>query len=215
MRSDVLIVARPGQRPRIDCRGGIAGRDTGSDTVHLISSAATPLGGDLIAVRIIVEPGARLRLRSAAATVALPGAKSLLSHACWTVEAAGAVDIDLEPTVVAADARHESEIRVALDGDALLRLRERVKIGRAGERDGYWSGLLHADASGAPLLRHRVDLGRGSIADDTIASPQACVSELRYPATAFAESAAQATGTPLTLAAGGVLTTWLGEKLAN
>lgn len=212
MRSDVLIVARPGRRPRIECRGGIAGRDTGDDTVHLISSAATPLGGDLIAVHIVVEPGARLRLRSAAATVALPGAADRQSHACWTVETAGVCDIDLEPTVVAADARHNSEVRVTIHDDASLRLRERVQIGRAGEAQGKWSGLLYADLDATPLLRHRVEMGAGCVADDVIAAPRACISELRYPATAFTDCA-QKSGTPLALAAGGVLTTWQGDRL--
>ena len=41
--------------------------------MHLVSAAATPLGGDTIVLRVIVEPGARLRVRSAAATVTLPG----------------------------------------------------------------------------------------------------------------------------------------------
>ena len=73
MHSDVLIVARPGRQPRIECAGGVAARATEPDTVHLVSAAATPLGGDTIALRVIVEPGARLRVRSAAATVTLPG----------------------------------------------------------------------------------------------------------------------------------------------
>ena len=43
------------------------------DTVHLVSAAATPLGGDAINIRVVVEAGARLRVRTAAATVTLPG----------------------------------------------------------------------------------------------------------------------------------------------
>ena len=70
MRSDVLIVARPGRTPHIEGRGAIAGRRTHSDTVHLVSSAATPLGGDAISIRIIVECRARLSVRTVAATVA-------------------------------------------------------------------------------------------------------------------------------------------------
>jgi urease accessory protein len=31
--------------------------------VHLVSAAATPLGGDAINIRVVVEAGARLRVR--------------------------------------------------------------------------------------------------------------------------------------------------------
>ncbi|MDT5074188.1 MAG: urease accessory protein, partial [Mycobacterium sp.] len=54
MISDVLIVASPGRAPRIECAGGVAGRRTDTDTVHLVSAAATPLGGDTIRVRVVV-----------------------------------------------------------------------------------------------------------------------------------------------------------------
>lgn len=208
MRSDVMVVAQPGRLPRIECRGALAARHTEPDTVHLVSAAATPLGGDTIAIRIIVEPGARLRLRSAAATVALPGAATTDSHACWHIEAAGELDLDPEPTIVAADARHCSEMTVCLDDVALLRIRERVQIGRTGEREGFWSGAMHADVAGAPLLRHRVELGRASVADDALGAPLACVSELRYP-----EPAADAAGVTLKLAGGGSLSTWQGARL--
>ncbi len=38
------------------------------------------------------------------------------------------------------------------------------------------------------LLRHRVGLGAGSLADDVIAAPRAAISGLRYPATAFTDA---------------------------
>ena len=81
MLSDVLIVARPDRVPRIECSGGVAARRTDADTVHLVSAAATPLGGDTIRVRVVVEAGARLRVRSAAATMAMPGTATMESHA--------------------------------------------------------------------------------------------------------------------------------------
>ena len=59
---------------------------------------ATPLGGDTIDIRVIVEQGAQLKLRSAAATVALPGAGTLTSHARWEIDVTGSLDVDLEPT---------------------------------------------------------------------------------------------------------------------
>jgi urease accessory protein len=208
MLSDVLIVATRGRSPRIECAGGVAARRTEPDTVHLISAAATPLGGDTIRVRVVVEAGAVLRVRSAAATMAMPGVTTMESRACWDLVVAGALDLDPQPTIVAGEARHVTSTRLTMSADGTLRLRERVQIGRSNEREGFWSGSLHADIDGAPLLRHRVELGTGSVTDDELGTPLACVSELRYPETDF-----DATGTMLELAAGGCLATWQGPRL--
>jgi urease accessory protein len=208
MLSDVLIVASAERSPRIECTGGVAARRTEADTVHLVSAAATPLGGDTIRVRVVVEPGARLRLRSAAATMAMPGTVTMESRASWDLEVAGALDLDPQPTIVAGHARHLTSIRLTVTREGSVRLRERVQIGRSFERHGFWTGSLHADVDGSPLLRHRVELGASSVTDDELGSPSACVSELRYPETSF-----DAVGTLLELAAGGCLATWQGERL--
>lgn len=208
MLSDVLIVASRDRSPRIECAGGLAGRRTDADTVHLISTAATPLGGDTIRVRVVVEPGAVLRLRTAAATMAMPGTVTMESRAHWELEVAGQLDLDPQPTIVAGQARHVTSTRLTVAGQGSIRLRERIQIGRSGERQGFWTGSLRADVDGAPLLRHRIELGAGSLADDELGTPLACVSELRYPETGF-----DATGTKLNLAAGGCLATWQGERL--
>lgn len=208
MRTDVLIVAHRNRRPRIEASGGIAARETEPDTVHLVSAAATPLGGDSICVRIVVEPGARLRVRTAAATMTLPGPTTPESHANWVLEVAGELDFDPQPTVVAAASRHVTSTRLALDGSGRVQLRERIQIGRTGERQGFWSGSLYADVDGTALLRHRIELGRGSVADDELGAPMACISELRYP-----ETEADTAGMTLALAGGGCLSTWQGQRL--
>lgn len=217
MHSEVLLVAYGNRLPRIQCRGGIQARCTAPDTVHLVSAAATPLGGDTIDVRIIVEQGARLKLRSAAATLALPGAGTLTSHARWEIEVTGSLDVDLEPTVVAAAARHVSSVALFLRDDGSVRFRERVQIGRCNEREGFWSGSLQADWHGRPLLRHRVELGAGSLADDSISAPRAAINELRYPTEAFAATAdaPEPGSTVLTLAGGGTLSTWQADRLVG
>ena len=208
MRSEVLVVATPGRRPRIECTGGLAARLTDADTVHLVSTAATPLGGDYLHVRVVVDAGARLRVRSAAATVTLPGATTSESQAIWALEVAGELDLDPQPTIVAAASRHHTSTRVRLDRGGRLRLRERVQIGRTEEREGFWSGSLHADVGDRPLLRHRVELGTGSVTDDDLGTPLAAISELHYP-----DGGADTAGTPLALAAGGCLSTWQGDRL--
>ncbi|MFY2860820.1 urease accessory protein UreD [Mycobacterium sp. THU-M104] len=214
MRSELLVIAAPNRLPRIECRAGaVTARCTAPDTVHLVSAAANPLGGDAIEIRVVVEPGARLKIRSAAASVALPGPATPTSRARWEVEVAGDLDIDLEPTVVAAHARHLSDISVLLHEEASIRLRERVQIGRHGERDRFWSGALCADRADRPLTRHRVELGAGSLADDVLGAPRANVSELCYPAIASA-ARADSRMTVLALADGGTLSTWQGEVLS-
>ena len=208
MHSDVLVVARRGVLPRIECHGAVQARRSAADTVHFVSSALTPLGGDTICVRVVVEPDATLTLRSVAAAVALPGRKSLTSQTSWECQVAGHLDVDLEPTVVAAASTHVSAVRLDLMDKGRVRWRERVQIGRSGERHGFWSGSMYADADGSPMLRHRIELGRGSLADDDLDAPLACVSELRYPDEVF-----DAPGTRLQLAAGGCLATWQGPRL--
>lgn len=210
MRSEVLLVARPGRGPHIECVGGLAARCTGPDTVHLLSAAATPLGGDVISVRIIVEAGAQLRLRTVAASLVLPGAGSVESHSAWELEVAGRLDFDPQPTVIAGGARHHSTTRLCIGESAVTRVRESVQIGRTGEDQGFWTSALHADLTGRPLLRHRVELGAGAVADDELGTPRACISELRYPDTDF-----DSAGTVLELAGGGSLSTWQGQRLGG
>ena len=64
MRTRVEIVAERGRRFRHQAAGGLAVRQTGSQAAHLIGTAATPLGGDDIEIRVVVEAGAHLDLGS-------------------------------------------------------------------------------------------------------------------------------------------------------
>lgn len=194
--------------PQIHAVGALAARRTGVDTVHMIGTAATPLGGDHLEISIVVGAGARLEVRSVAATIALPGRQSLKSFAHWHFEvgAGGELDFDPEPTVVAGGAEHETRTTVVLAAGARIRLRERVQIGRIGEDHGYWSGELNADIGDVPLLRHRLDLGGDSVTDDALSGPRALESVLTYPD----DRGAQTTGMDaalLPLAAGGTLFT--------
>jgi urease accessory protein len=208
MHSDVLIAAHPGRPATIQCRGALAARRTGRDTVHLVSAAAGPLGGDTIDFRVTVEPGARLRLCSVAATIVLPGTDGFASRVSWTIDVAGDLDLDPQPTLIAGAASHTSQMRVQLTDTATVRIYERVQIGRSGEREGFWSGALHADLDGVPLLRHRVELGTGSLADDEIAAPRAYFGEFHYPGPCTGMA-----GVTLPLGGGGCLASWQGERL--
>ncbi|MEC3918478.1 urease accessory protein UreD [Nocardia sp. CDC160] len=208
MRTELRITATAGTLPHIHAVGGLAARRTGIDTVHLIGTAATPLGGDVLDIVVSVGKGARLAVRSVAATIALPGRETRKSVAHWQFEVAagGELDFDPEPTVVAGGAEHETFTTVRLEPGARLRLRERVQIGRTGEDHGYWSGELTADLGTTPLLRHRLELGSDAVTDDALTDPRAMESVLTYPD----ERPADTTGLDaalLPLAAGGTLFT--------
>jgi urease accessory protein len=128
--------------------------------VYLVSAAGGPVGGDVLELRIEVRRGAALRLRTVAASVALPGlegAESVLAvHA--SVAHDGVLEYLPEPTVVADGARHTTDIQVDLASGAALVLRDEVILGRHGERGGACRTRLRCDYDGKPLLRHDVVL---------------------------------------------------------
>jgi urease accessory protein len=131
-----------------------------ADAVYLVGGAAGPLGGDILDLRIDVRDGATLRLRTVAASVALPGTdgrESVLTVTA-TVGAGARLEFLPEPTVVAAGARHRVEVRVSLAAGAALALRDEVILGRHGERGGSCRMRLRVDLTGAPLLRHELDV---------------------------------------------------------
>ncbi|WP_405181377.1 urease accessory protein UreD [Nocardia sp. NBC_01377] len=216
MRTELRIVAALGTLPEIHAYGGLAARRTGRDTVHLIGTAATPLGGDELDITIVVGPGASLVVRSVAATIALPSPATTFSRSHWRYEVAegGSLDIDPEPMIVAGGARHHARTTVLIAPDAGIRVRERVQIGRSGEESGGWIGDVIADVGAVPLLRHRLELGADSACEDGIAAPRALDSELVYPDDRPAFTDGLVTSR-LPLAAGGTLFTRVGRVLTE
>lgn len=214
MRTELRIVARPGTLPEIHARGGLSARRTSPVAVHLIGTAATPLGGDELDIVIVVAPGAELVVRSVAATLALPGPATPLSSGHWQLDvgSGGVLDFDPEPMIVAGAARHHTVTTIRLGSGARLRMRERVQLGRVGEDGGEWQGDLIADVDDIPLLRHRLALGAGTPADDALSAPRALESELVYPDECAATTTG-ATESRLPLAAGGSLFTRTGSVL--
>ena len=128
--------------------------------VYLVGGAAGPIGGDLLSLRIIVGPGAFLRVQSAAASIALPGLDGLESQlrVSVTVGAGGRLEYLPEPVVVTAGARHATLVSVTLAAGASLALRDELLLGRHGEAGGTARSVLRADYDGRPLLRHSVEV---------------------------------------------------------
>jgi urease accessory protein len=141
-------------------RGGhhFAARETGPGVVHLVGTAAGPLGGDDVTIAVHLGPGARLAVRSAGATIVQPGrlvADSRL-RLLLTVEDGAHLDVGCEPTVVCHRAEHEALSVVDLAGSGQVRLLEQVLLGRAHEPGGHWLGRTTLTRDDAPELRHTV-----------------------------------------------------------
>lgn len=142
------------RRTRTASQGGPA-------VVHLVGSAATPVGGDHVDLHVRVGPRAHLRLRGTAATVALPGQHGTTSRSTVHIEvgAGGVVDYLPEATVISARADHEAEMTIELGEGARARCRETLVLGRYGERPGRLTTTTHVVRDGTPLLRQRLDIG--------------------------------------------------------
>ncbi|GAB98731.1 urease accessory protein UreD [Gordonia namibiensis NBRC 108229] len=196
MRTDVEIIATADRGVRHSATGGLAVRVTSPGHAQLIGTAATPLGGDEIVVRIRVEPGAHLSMGSVAATIALPARDRADSRARWDIEvgAGGRLRLDPQPTVVAGGAVHTSNIVADLDPTAVLDLYEHVQIGRSvqidgatttdldrieRDRTGAWTGGLRVTVGGEVWLAHRVALGASTPA--AAIGHRAMSSVFRYP----------------------------------
>ncbi len=130
------------------------------EAVYLVGGAAGPIGGDLLDLRIEVRDGATLRVRTAAAAVALPGLDDLESVLTVTATAGRGSRLEYlpEPVVVSAGARHATVIQVTLAEGASLLLREELILGRHGEPGGASRTSLRIDYAGRPLLRQSLEV---------------------------------------------------------
>jgi urease accessory protein len=130
------------------------------DAVYVVGGAAGPIGGDELSLRITVGAGAFLRVRTVAASIALPGLDGLESvlRVIISVGAGGRLEYLPEPVVVTAGARHATLVSVALEAGASLVLRDELLLGRHGEAGGAARSVLRADYAGQPLLRQALEV---------------------------------------------------------
>ena len=155
MRADAAIEAGDGRLTWRDAPPVVI-RPTGPDRVHLVHAAGGPLGGDRLSLTAQVGPAARLHVSSVAATVVQPGVTG--EPASWRVDldvGPGAeLDWQPQPTVLTDGAGLHSDLDVRLAGDAVVRLRETVLLGRAGQAGGRYRGGLTVTVGSRVLLRH-------------------------------------------------------------
>ncbi|MGY1808785.1 urease accessory protein UreD [Blastococcus sp. SYSU D00669] len=191
--------------------GQLAVRRTGPATVHLVATAFGPLGGDDATVRLVVEDGATLAVRTVAAAVALPargGGAPSSQRVHATV--AGTLDLRPEPTVVATRAHHVAELTAELGAGAVLTATEQVLLGRTREEPGRWTGTTRIERDGVPVLHTTVDLGPGSAAWLPPVAPRAYASTVHLGTAADVATGEDVVRLPLP---GGWVTTAWGEEL--
>jgi urease accessory protein len=130
------------------------------EAVYVVGGAAGPIGGDELDLRISVGAGAFLRVRTAAAAIALPGPEGLESVLRITADVGAGARLEYlpEPVVVSAAALHATIIRVKLAEGASLLLRDELLLGRHGETGGAARSVLNVDYAGRPLLRQSLEV---------------------------------------------------------
>ncbi|MDH2425058.1 urease accessory protein UreD [Sphaerisporangium sp. TRM90804] len=134
-------------------------RQTGPGRVHLVSTAAGPLGGDRLELRVDVAPGTTLELASVASTLVLPGqGESVTLVEAW-VGAGATLRYAPEPVVLAAGCAHRMVVRLVMEDGASVSWREEIVFGRHGERSGACRSRFDATYVGAPLLRQEYVIG--------------------------------------------------------
>ncbi|TMR99069.1 urease accessory protein UreD [Nonomuraea basaltis] len=134
-------------------------RQTGPCTVHLVSTAAGPLGGDRLALDLDVAPRTMLELGSVASTLVLPGDGESEMLVTARVGAGATLRFTPEPTVLAAGCAHRLIVRLALEPDASVLWREEIVFGRYGEQPGRCHARFDATRDGRPLLRQEFTVG--------------------------------------------------------
>ncbi|MGW0837120.1 urease accessory protein UreD [Streptomyces prunicolor] len=173
VRATARIVARDDGRggtalPVLEGDGPLALRRTrasGSEArVMLVGAMSGPLGGDHFAVEAGVERGARLRVGSAAATIALPGQAKGESRYDVRIDVAEGGELHWLPeqliSVQGSDLRVTT--RVDLAGSARLVLREEQVLGRVGEEPGRLTSRLSVKVAGRTVLDQELGCGPGA-----------------------------------------------------
>ncbi|MET9790896.1 urease accessory protein UreD [Streptomyces canus] len=173
VRATARIVARDDGRggtalPVLESDGPLALRRTrgsGAETrVMLVGAMSGPLGGDHFTVEADIREGARLRLGSAAATIALPGQTKGEARydVRLTVADGGELHWLPEQLISAGGSDLYVTTRIDLGVTSRLVLREEQVLGRAGEEPGRLSSRLVLRIAGHTVLDQELACGPGA-----------------------------------------------------
>ncbi|MFF0730129.1 urease accessory protein UreD [Streptomyces chartreusis] len=173
VRAHARIVARDDGRggtslPVLDGDGPLALRRTrgsGAEArVMLVGAMSGPLGGDHFTVEADVESGARLKVGSAAATIALPGQGK--SEARYDVRLTVTDGGELHWLPEQLISARGSDLHVTTHADVgaagRLVLREEQVLGRVGEEPGRLGSRIRVRVAGRVVLDQELACGPGA-----------------------------------------------------
>jgi urease accessory protein len=174
-------------------------RRTGRGAIHIVSSAAWPVGGDQHRLDLVVDTDSSLVIRSVAASMAHPGPHGVPSEMTLNVDARAGATLSWapEPTVLVAGCDHRVTASIRLAGSARLIWRDEVQLGRWGEAPGSLLQRISIDRDGRALLRTALGVGpvwpewtsQAVLGTDTVAIGTAVVVGPRAPEPAAGRSA--------------------------
>lgn len=133
-------------------------------TLCAVGSAAGPLAGDDIHLRLTVGAGARAAFTSTGASLAQGRAgreASVITHRV-DVAAAGELVAEPPPLVVCAGSNVRSVLELDLDATATVRWLDVLVLGRSGEPAGAVELDSTVRRDGRTVLRQTLDLGRAA-----------------------------------------------------
>lgn len=173
VRATARLVARDDGRggtalPVLESDGPLALRRTrgsGAEArVMLVGAMSGPLGGDHFTVEAEVREGARLRVGSAAATIALPGqTKGEARYGVrLTVADGGELRWLPEQLICAGGSDLYVGTRIDLAATGRLVLREEQVLGRVGEEPGRLTSRLVLRIAGRTVLDQELACGPGA-----------------------------------------------------
>ncbi|MET7694011.1 urease accessory protein UreD [Streptomyces sp. NPDC005483] len=173
VRATARMVARDDGRggtalPVLESDGPLALRRTrgsGAETrVMLVGAMSGPLGGDHFTVEADVREGARLRVGSAAATIALPGQTKGEARYDVRLTVADGGELHWLPEQLISVGGSDLYVttRIDLAATGRLVLREEQVLGRVGEEPGRLSSRLVLRVAGRTVLDQELACGPGA-----------------------------------------------------
>ena len=136
----------------------------GLDTaqIHLIGGAAGPIGGDDLAYRLDIGEGAKVEVRSVAASLALPGPGGAQSTLAYDVKVGSGARLDWapEPLIAVRGANHAVHASLEIAEDAELLWREDVVLGREDEETGSVRSRIRIHRAGRVVFDHEFAVGQ-------------------------------------------------------
>jgi urease accessory protein len=135
-----------------------------TDGLTIVASAFGPLGGDRTDVQVVLGDGVILRIGSAGAQLAQPGATDPVSRAQVRLRVGAGAEVTWrpEPVVVLEGAEYRQVLDVQLGPGSHAVLVETAVLGLGGGPAGRFRSRWRVSYDGVPLLAADLDVGEGA-----------------------------------------------------